>query len=203
MEKENFNFYANNEKQVNQALNKIIESKRIGNGSTFRCLGASNHVEHERALNDFYASSPLAGELLLEVEPDLDNIWENACGQGHLAKVFDKAGKLGKATDLVDRGYGIGGVDFLSVTEKWENGDIVTNPPYSDAELFVRHSLDLVDEGRKVCMFLKLTFLEGISKENSFFDLGMYMSKSSASVNVSVELIPVLPSKHFSYLSTS
>lgn len=110
----------------------------------------------------------MAGELLLEVEPDLDNIWENACGQGHLAKVFDKAGKLGKATDLIDRGYGVGGIDFLEVVDKWENGDIVTNPPYKLSEEFIRHSLDLIDKGRKVCMFLKLQFLEGQGRKDLY-----------------------------------
>ena len=69
----------------------------------------------------------MADELCKCVE--LRNVWECACGAGHLAKVFDRYGLLGRASDIVDRGYGESGVDFLLQTEPW-NGDIVTNPPY-------------------------------------------------------------------------
>ena len=55
--------------------------------------------------------------MLLEVvEPDLNNIWECACGEGHLAQIFDKAGKLYKSTALINRGYE-SVEDFLSNTE--------------------------------------------------------------------------------------
>ena len=135
--------------------------------STFTCLGASNHVEHDRAEYDYYATDPKAAELLLEVEPSLNNIWECACGEGHLAQVFDEAGKLGKATDLINRGYGTV-EDFLINTNLYYNGDIVTNPPYKYAKEFVEKALELVLEGRKVCMFLKLTFLEGKARKELF-----------------------------------
>ena len=97
--------------------------------TTFSCLGASNHTDHEREVNDYYATDPKAAELLLEVELDLENIWECACGEGHLAKVFDKAGKLYKATDLIDRGYGAI-EDFL-----------LSNQPYHNGILFLPHSM--------------------------------------------------------------
>lgn len=135
--------------------------------STFTCLGASNHTDYDRAKNDYYATDPKAAELLLEVEPELNNIWECACGEGHLAKVFDKYGKLAKATDLIDRGYGRGGVDFLSPFTFW-NGDIVTNPPYKYALEFVQNAIRIIATGKKVCMFLKLTFLEGKARKEFF-----------------------------------
>lgn len=126
----------------------------------------------EREINDFYATDPLAAELLLQVEPDLNKIWECACGQGHLAKVFDKYGKLAKASDLINRGYGVQ-QDFLNELtinfnpDYFWDGDIVTNPPYSEALEFCKKALNLVKDGSKVCMFLKLTFLE--SKERKEF----------------------------------
>lgn len=130
-------------------------------------LGASNHSKHERQSEDYYATDPIAGHLLLEVEPELNNIWECACGEGHLAKVFDEAGKLGKATDLINRGYGTQ-ENFLLNKEPYHNGDIVTNPPYKYAQEFVEHSLSKVDEGRKVCMFLKVLFLETQKRKELF-----------------------------------
>ena len=130
-------------------------------------LGASNHSNHAREENDYYATDPIAGELLLEVEPELDNIWECACGQGHLAKVFRKADKLSKASDIVNRGYG-STENFLICTKPYNNGDIVTNPPYCKAQEFVEKALELVDNGRKVCMFLKVLFLESSRRKKLF-----------------------------------
>ena len=61
------------------------------------------------------------------------------------------------------------GEDFLRDRENKEfNCDIVTNPPYKYAEMFVRQSLKLVKEGRYVCMFLKLTFAESQSRKKLF-----------------------------------
>ena len=132
-----------------------------GNGnSIYKTLGASNHTDKERQSEDFYATEPRAAELLLELEEFDENIWECACGQGDLSKVFEKAGHKVLSTDLVDRGYGTGGVDFLKCNEVF-NGDIITNPPYKYAQSFVEHALELVPDGHKVAMFLKLQFLEG------------------------------------------
>lgn len=135
--------------------------------AVFVTNGCTNHSNFERIENDYYATEPKAAELLLEVEPDLNNIWECACGEGHLAKVFDKYGKLAQATDLVNRGYGDYFCDFLSDFTFW-NGDIVTNPPYIKAKEFVENALRIVATGRKVCMFLKLTFLEGKARKELF-----------------------------------
>ena len=137
--------------------------------STFTCLGASNHVEHDRAEHDYYATDPKAAELLLEVEPELNNIWECACGEGHLAKVFEEAGKLSYATDLINRGYGSEFFDFLNLYGVgYYQGDIVTNPPYKYAKEFIEIAIKIIPDGRKVCMFLKLTFLEGKARKEFF-----------------------------------
>lgn len=135
--------------------------------SVVGCLGASSHSSGEREINDFYATDPIAGEFLINLEKLNSNIWECACGEGHLGKVFEAHGYNVKATDIIDRGYGQGGVDFLKCYEKFD-GDIVTNPPYKYAEEFIKHSLSLIDDGNKVCMFLKVQFLEGKSRKKLF-----------------------------------
>jgi hypothetical protein len=134
--------------------------------TTFVSMGASNHSEKEREVNDFYATSPTCATDLLNVLPELDNIWECACGQGHLARVFDEAGKLGKASDLIDRGYGEV-QDFLLFSGRWD-GDIITNPPYKYAEAFWIKALEIIPEGRYYCAFLKLTFLEGKARNKIY-----------------------------------
>jgi hypothetical protein len=131
--------------------------------TTFAVLGASSHSDHERAAYDYYATEPRCAVELAQVEK-LFNIWEPACGEGHLAKEFDKQAVLGRATDLIDRGFGQGAVDFLMTSDRWD-GWIITNPPYKFAQEFCEHALTLSD---RVAMFLKLTFLEG-QKRHKFF----------------------------------
>lgn len=74
--------------------------------STHAVLGARNYAQNERENNDYYATEPKAAHLLMEVEQFSPMIWECACGEGHLAKEFEKAGYHVYATDLIDRGYG-------------------------------------------------------------------------------------------------
>lgn len=136
--------------------------------SVFVTNGASNHAKNERVTNDFYATEPKAVDLLLAEESFSDNIWECACGAGHISKKLLDHGYNVRSTDLINRGYGDAGVDFLATTETW-NGDIITNPPYSKAKEFVSHALSLIPKENKVAMFLKLTFLES-QKRRKLFD---------------------------------
>jgi len=138
-------------------------------GKTFTAIGASNHTEKEREINDFYATEPKAAELLLEQEEFAPTIWECACGQGHLSEVFKKHGHEVISTDLFYRGYGDPEpLDFLTETLDGFDGDIITNPPYKYALEFVQKALESVKPGRKVAMFLKLQFLEG-KKRKGFY----------------------------------
>ena len=140
-----------------------------GNGnSIYKTLGASNHTEEERENDDFYATDPVAAELLLELEQFSTNIWECACGEGHLSKVFEKHGHTVKSTDLIERGYGEGGVNFLNITDYVFDGDIITNPPYKYATDFIYKAIELIPDGHKVAMFLKIQFLEGKSRKKLF-----------------------------------
>ena len=81
--------------------------------SIFKTLGASSHTEEEREMNDYYATDPLAIYPLLQKEKLSKNIWECACGEGHLSKELEKNGYSVKSTDLVNRGFGVGGGRLL------------------------------------------------------------------------------------------
>ena len=129
--------------------------------SIFKTLGASYHTKEERQSDDYYATDPKAAECLLKLENFNHTIWECACGEGHLSKVFEQAGYKVYSTDIANRGYGEQ-LDFLKTIGKF-NIDIITNPPYKYAYEFVEHALDIVNDGCKVAMFLKLQFLEGKS----------------------------------------
>ena len=138
--------------------------------SIFTTLGASNHTDKEREENDFYATDPIAVTQLIEQGGGVklnQDIWECACGQGHLSEELKRYGYNVRSTDLIDRGYGESGIDFLSCKKIWK-GDILTNPPYKLAQDFIEHALDIILPGNKVFMFLKLQFLEGKGRRKLF-----------------------------------
>lgn len=133
--------------------------------TTFTTLGASNHSDYERAENDFYATSPKAIDELFKVIDKPTEVWECACGAGHLSKRMRELVVKVYSSDLIDRGYGTPGIDFLAMCNLVAPV-IVTNPPYRYAKEFVLHALELGAE--QVCMFLKLTFLEGVGRQELF-----------------------------------
>lgn len=137
--------------------------------SIFKMLGASNHTDKEREKDDFYATDPIAIDVLIRdgnVTFD-ENIWEVACGQGDLSERLKQYGYKVYSTDLVDRGYGDGQLDFLTYEGKW-NGDILTNPPYKRSVEFIEKAMDIIPDGKKVYMFLKIQFLEGKARKELF-----------------------------------
>lgn len=118
----------------------------------------------ERADNDYYPTNPATTRLFLEMEQFDGPIWEPACGEGHMSEVLKEYGYAVKSTDLIDRGYGTGGIDFLSCFDEVEN--IVTNPPYAIAQEFIEHALACTT--KKVAMLCKLQILEGAKRKKMF-----------------------------------
>lgn len=116
-----------------------------------------------RERDDFYPTHPGATQALLSVETFDGPIWEPACGEGDISRVLLDAGYEVISTDLIDRGYGEGGCDFLM---EWQGRapNIVTNPPFKHAMPFIERALMLADG--KVAMFLRLAFLEGVERGN-------------------------------------
>lgn len=147
--------------------------------------GCSNHTDKERQTQDYYATDPKCVNELLEVEHFNRNILEPCCGEGHISKELEKHGYVVTSTDLIDRGYGTT-KDLLSY-EHW-HGDIITNPPYKNAVKYVKHCLDIVNDGAKVAMFLKITFLEGKERLKFFKEyppkyVYVYSSRRLCSMN--------------------
>jgi len=137
--------------------------------SIYKTLGASNHTKKDRQRQDYYATEPKAIKLLLDVEKFNKNVWECACGGGHMADVLVKHGYNVRASDLIDRGYGEVR-DFLFWNDEIWNGDIITNPPYSKAQEFIEKAIDIIPKGNKVAMFLKIQFLEGKRRKKLFIE---------------------------------
>lgn len=125
----------------------------------------------EREEHDFYATHPSAIPPLLRVlgwENGGKYIYEPCCGRGHLSEALVAFGHKVLSTDLVDCGYGIGGVDFLRPTpyDSLPFDAIITNPPYSHALECVKRSIELAPVA---CHFLNIRFLES-AKRREFFN---------------------------------
>lgn len=120
--------------------------------------------------DDFYATDPRAVAPLLAAlgwQWGGLTLWENSCGMGHLSRPLAAAGHTVISTDLVDRGYGIGGVDFLepSIFDTFRYDGIVMNPPFKHAQKFIEKSLTIAPV---VCAFLRLAFLESQGRYDFF-----------------------------------
>jgi hypothetical protein len=93
------------------------------------------HVSgYQRVGQDFYATPAWVTEALLRHVRLRGPVWEPCCGDGAMSSVLTDHGYDVVSTDLVDRGYGKPGVDFLT-SEAVPSGcrSIVTNPPYGDS----------------------------------------------------------------------
>ena len=136
----------------------------------------------EREKDDFYPTPAALVRPMLDMEKFDGNVWECACGDGAISRFFPSNTVV--STDLVARGFGGSGVDFLAQT-KLLAPNIVTNPPFKLWLPFAKHALAL--GARKVVLFSRLLTLEG--KANSAF---MRESKL-ARVLISAGRVNILP----------
>lgn len=74
-------------------------------------------------------------------------IHDPACGEGRIVEAARRAGYVATGSDLVDRGYGTGGIDFYK--DRTPRSSLVCNPPYGQeaAEAFLAHGFEVVARG--------------------------------------------------------
>ena len=149
-----------------------------GNTSIYAC----NHrtKESDVADHDLYCTHPESIQLFLNKCKERnfilpEKIYEPCCGLGSISNELIKAGHDVLSTDLIDRGYGEGNIDFLKLTKEtlrpeWKDylKCIVTNPPYKYAQECVEKAIELLDDDGICIMFLKTTFLESKSRIELF-----------------------------------
>jgi len=123
---------------------------------------AGGNPARGRVENDFYATHADSTISLLKVEEIIYPALEPACGEGHISKLLEQQNTLSQ--DLIYRGYGTGGIDFLidrDYTSVHIN-TVITNPPFKFFQEFVEKALKVAN--KKVIMFGKLQALEGIKR---------------------------------------
>lgn len=139
---------------------------KIKHGFRAQAIAGRSDVDgYARQKDDFYPTPLRAVTSLLNVEKFDGAIWEPACGDGAISEPLEVAGYTVINSDLVDRGVGETGIDFLM---EWQPRapNIVTNPPFKLAVPFVRKSLQLYSG--KIAMLLKIAFLEGQERAGLF-----------------------------------
>jgi hypothetical protein len=149
------------------------------------------NLNYERIDDDFYPTPAWMTKGLLRVcsgQPDspIDltvDWWEPACGQGHISTIMaELSDGVGCSTDLIPRGFGVGGMDFLK--EKKAPNDtrlIITNPPYGDlAEKFIWHALELMEPAQGAVVMLLRNEYDCAKKRQPLFQHPAYHGKAIA-----------------------
>jgi len=121
---------------------------------------AGGNPARGRVENDFYTTHPDSTKALLEVEEIIYPALEPSCGEGHISKMLNT--NETDSFDLIDRGYGIGDMDFLTEEFVGHYNTVITNPPFNLFQDFVEKALKVAN--KKVIMFGKLQALEGIKR---------------------------------------
>ena len=165
---------------------------------------AKNTIQGEtRHEDDFYATPGICTEVLLErlnalrfynqhfYGHRLHEIWEPACGDLAISKVFHTGGFTVMNSDIVDRctedttynRWKKAGCWFkwdfigpnqgkLPITARykdtWEDLAVITNPPFKHWLEFAVKALEYTNE---VCLFGMLNYLSGIGRYNQLFSV--------------------------------
>lgn len=129
----------------------LAKAARLGNGR-----------DHQNGHREGWHPTPPRGTYaLLAVESFAGTVWECACGDGAISTVLLAAGCNVLSTDLIDRGFGRGGHDFLADHVTLVD-HVVTNPPYGPqrglSARFVAHALTRIQPGGTVCMLLPINW---------------------------------------------
>lgn len=118
---------------------------------------------------DFYETPPEAIHAICDRVAFSGLILEPAAGNGAIVEVLRGYHYQIMCSDIVQYGFPLDAVgDFLTwpdyVTVDW----VVTNPPYNQAEAFVRKALEITTKG--VAMLMRLAFLEGQKRYKMFVE---------------------------------
>lgn len=114
---------------------------------------------YERRERDCYETPEWVTEALLpHVKDRIDGpIWEPACASGKMVRILETLRFPVCATDVA--GLHEDKVDFLETKkDDFDFDNIITNPPYELATLFIAHALHMTRRSGLVAMLLRTDF---------------------------------------------
>ena len=135
------------------------ETQREGSARS-TMLGESGYA---RRAHDAYFTEPWCTRALIDAVAFPTPIWEPACGDGAISKELIAAygADAVVSSDIKDYGWPCGLQSFFDPPDPDPQRcrAIVTNPPYDQAEAFIRRALELTRPcGGKVAMLLRHEF---------------------------------------------
>ena len=143
-------------------MGKADDILNISQGNKLAWIGDGKPEKRQK--DDFYPTPPEATYSLLDKEKFIGEIWECACGNGAISNILKEKNYNVYSSDLIDRGYGDTGIDFLKTYRKTDN--IITNPPFKLGTEFVYQACHLAN--KKVAMLCRINFLEGVARGKMF-----------------------------------
>lgn len=126
-----------------------------------KIIGANGN----RRDNDFYPTPPECTYALLDylkqnfLLRSTDTIWEPACGNNAMADVMVQQGYSVIATDIIQ------GQDFLEHEMQDRFDWIITNPPFSLSEKFIKKC---IDHGKPFALLLKSQYWHSAKRRELF-----------------------------------
>lgn len=126
---------------------------------------------YERKERDLYETPEWVTHALKPHIGDVGSIWEPACGNEKMVRVFIDWGI--PAIDYTDLATGF---DFL-LERKRPVDAIITNPPYELAQEFCEHALRLTEPDGAVAMLLRTDFDHAKSRSHLFRDCPAFAKK--------------------------
>ena len=130
-----------------------LQASRIAGGNT----------AYRRNESDFYPTPSEVTIALLDFLqiPKYQTIWEPACGQNHMVNVMRADGYNVVATDIAS------GTDFLSADMPGQVDWVITNPPFSISDLFIRRC---VEHNKPFALLLKSQYWHARKRLQLFRD---------------------------------
>jgi hypothetical protein len=123
----------------------------------------------ERDPHDWYVEPPECSAALFALERFKGPVWDPACGLGRILVEARSAGLKTVGSDIIRRNkFCESTTNFLSDPYLPDFRDIVMNPPFSEAEAFVRKALSIGPQGGKVAAILPLVWVSGFSTKRDW-----------------------------------
>lgn len=95
------------------------------------------------------------------------DVWEPACGHGHMSRPLAEYFKSVYSTDIEDYGHNDATVDFLTFPPHEPGPEwVITNPPFNKAEAFAKKACAVAPN---VALLVRTSFLEGQSRFTNLF----------------------------------
>lgn len=137
---------------------------------------------YERIAHDAYQTPAWVTELLLAHVNFESVVWEPAAGEGHMVVPLRATGLIVYSSDIRVCGTDRDRLDFLGLMDAVHRRDdirsVITNPPFSHAEQFIKRSLEITEKNvGQVAMLLPYEYDTALKTRGWMFKEAPFVCK--------------------------